>query len=112
MTNTDISRRLRKYAAELSERRENLYRVRAVRRAAEAVLGVPPIEEILANRGRAALEEVPGLGPSLAATIAHYVETGEWLSHPRGSRFLSREGPTAVHPAGSPCSPSCGSCSN
>jgi len=95
MTNNEIARQLRHYACDLSLKGENLYRIRAVRQAAMVVLGLPePVEQLLANRGRAALEAVPGLGQSLTETIAKYVETGEWvpgeLSRPRRSRFISQ----------------------
>jgi DNA polymerase/3'-5' exonuclease PolX len=38
VTNVQIARKLRTYAHELERAKENLYRVRAFRRAAEAVL--------------------------------------------------------------------------
>ena len=96
MTNTEIARQLRTYATDLARGGDNLYRIRAVRQAAMAVLGIrEPVEQLLANRGRPALEAVPGLGRSLAETIANYVETGEWvpseLSRPRRSRLISQK---------------------
>ena len=70
MTNEDIARRLRHRAAELSRAGDTLYRVRAFRQAAMAVLALPePVEVILADRGRRGLEQVPGIGRSLAGTI-------------------------------------------
>ena len=71
MTNDAIARRLREHAAELARGGDNLYRVRAFRQAALAVLNLPdPVETILTVRGRGGLEQVPGIGRSLAETIA------------------------------------------
>ena len=73
MTNDAIARRLREHAAELARGGDNLYRVRAFRQAALAVLNLPePVEAILSARGRDGLEQVPGIGRSLAGTIAGY----------------------------------------
>lgn len=73
MTNEQIARRLRIQAAELSRHGNNLYRVRAFRQAAIVVQGLSDeVEELLATRGRAALQEIPGIGKSLATTIASY----------------------------------------
>lgn len=75
MTNDAIARRLRDHAAELARRRDNLYRVRAFRQAALAVQGLPePVERILDARGQAGLEQVPGIGRSLAETIAGFAK--------------------------------------
>lgn len=71
MTNDAIARRLREHAAELARGGDNLYRVRAFRQAALAVLSLPePVETILTARGPGALQQVPGIGRSLAETIA------------------------------------------
>jgi DNA polymerase (family 10) len=75
MTNEDIARRLRHHAAELSRAGDNLYRVRAFRQAAMAVLTLPePVERL----DRSALERVPGIGHSLAGTIDEFARTGQW----------------------------------
>jgi DNA polymerase (family 10) len=75
MTNEDIARRLRNHATELSRTGDNLYRVRAFRQAAMAVLTLPePVERL----DRSALERVPGIGRSLAGTIEQFARTGEW----------------------------------
>src|SRR5262245_22275014 len=79
--NTMIARKLRTHAHELERKKENLYRVRAFRRAAEAVLRLDePIEEIIAHGGPAALAAVPGIGPSLATTIMGYATFGVWVT--------------------------------
>ncbi len=70
ITNEAIANRLRSHATELARGRENLYRVRAFRQAAMTVLLLPrPIEDLLADRGREGLAELPGIGASLAETI-------------------------------------------
>ncbi|HET6572560.1 MAG TPA: helix-hairpin-helix domain-containing protein [Fimbriiglobus sp.] len=75
MTNEDIARRLRYHASELSRAGDNLYRVRAFRQAAMAVLTLPePVERL----DRSALERVPGIGRSLAGTIGEFAKTGQW----------------------------------
>jgi DNA polymerase (family 10) len=73
LSNEEIARKLREHASELARGGDNLYRVRAFRRAAMAVLGLTDeVAELVAGRGRAALERVPGIGRSLADTIADY----------------------------------------
>ncbi len=78
LTNQDIARRLRDHANELARAGSNLYRVRAFRSAAMAVLGLPSdVAELLATGGPRELERVPGIGKSLATTIAGYVNAPE-----------------------------------
>lgn len=73
MTNEDIARRLREHAAELTRAGNNLYRVRAFRQAALAVMGLPDeVESLVAAGGPGVLERVPGIGKSLADTISRY----------------------------------------
>jgi holliday junction DNA helicase RuvA len=74
LTNQEIARKLRDHASELARSQSNLYRVRAFRSAALAVLGLKgEVTELLANgRGRE-LERVPGIGKSLADTITRYI---------------------------------------
>lgn len=71
MTNQEIARELRHHATELARGRDNLYRVRAFRQAAMAVLGLADdVERLVATGGPQALKQVPGIGKSLAETIA------------------------------------------
>jgi DNA polymerase (family 10) len=73
LSNEEIARKLRARATELSRGGDNLYRVRAFRRAAMAVLGLTDeVAELVTGRGPAALERIPGIGRSLADTIADY----------------------------------------
>lgn len=71
MTNAEIARELRTRATDLARAGDNLYRVRAFRQAAMAVLALPdPISELVAVAGPKALANLPGIGRSLADTIA------------------------------------------
>jgi DNA polymerase (family 10) len=75
MSNEDIARRLREHAATLARGGNNLYRVRAFRQAALVVMGLTDaVETMLVAGGPRVLEQVPGIGKSLADTIAHYAD--------------------------------------
>ncbi len=79
MTNDAIAKRLKAYAAELTQRGDNLYRIRAIRQAAFAVLSLPePLEEVVAQAGSAGVAARAGIGSHLAETLAEYTKTGEW----------------------------------
>jgi putative hydrolase len=79
MTNEAIAQRLLEYARELEKEGGNIYRIRAYRTAAQAVQGLTrPAAEILAEAGRKGLEELPGIGKSLAYTIEGLVLEGKW----------------------------------
>ena len=76
ITNNEISRKLREHANELAHHGDNLYRIRAFRQAAVAVLNLPEeVSTIVATSGEHALEQFPGIGKSLAETIVGYVLT-------------------------------------
>ncbi len=76
LTNQEIARKLRDAATTLARKGQNLYRVRAFRSAAMAVLGLTnEVSELVASGREHQLEEVPGIGKSLAATITGYVVT-------------------------------------
>ncbi len=77
MSNDELSRKLREHANSLARGRDNLYRVRAFRQAAMAVQGLTEDVTTLVGRdGGKALEDVPGIGRSLARTIAGFVCEG------------------------------------
>jgi putative hydrolase len=92
MNNDTLAKRLLEFAAVLASNGENLYRVRAYRKAASVVKMHPrPLTELLAEGGREALEEVPGLGEHLAFTIEGLIRTGQFKTmgsdaEPRGPR--------------------------
>jgi DNA polymerase (family 10) len=73
LTNQEIARKLRDRATELARTGHNLYRVRAFRSAAMAVLGLTnEVSELVATGKADQLEAVPGIGKSLAETITGY----------------------------------------
>ena len=79
MNNADIAHKLNEYADYLDNEESNVHRVRAYRRAAQTLLALErPASEILAERGRAGLDELPGVGASLAYTIEGLIRTGEF----------------------------------
>lgn len=78
MTNAEIARRLQAHARELGRQHDNLYRIRAYRRAAVVVLGLPrPAADLEGWE----LEAVPGIGNHISVAIAHFARTGEWKTH-------------------------------
>src|SRR5881227_2893624 len=78
MNNDTLAKHLLEFAAVLESNGENLYRVRAYRRAASVVKMHPrPLSELLAEGGRAALEDVPGIGEHLAYTLEGLIRTGQ-----------------------------------
>lgn len=79
MDNATIARKLNDYASYLEGEDSNVYRVRAYRRAAATVLAqTRSLAEIVNDKGRASLEELPGIGASLAYTIETLIRTGEF----------------------------------
>jgi DNA polymerase (family 10) len=71
MENATIAHELLRQAREMASRGENLYRVRAYRRAAAVMFGLDrSVSAILEADGLRGLRVVPGIGASLAATIA------------------------------------------
>jgi DNA polymerase (family 10) len=75
MENTLIAHELLRQARELAASGDNLYRVRAYRQAATVLFGLDRrVSAIVACEGVAGLRTLPGVGPSLAKTIAALVE--------------------------------------
>jgi len=80
--------RLREAASLLSHQQDNPYRVTAYRRAADAIAALDQdLGAIMDRGGVAALEQIPGVGRSIASALAEMVRTGRWtyLDHLRGS---------------------------
>ncbi len=78
-SNSWISGRLRQAANLLAAQGANPFRVSAYRRAADAIenLGTD-LRGIAEAGGHAALEAIPGLGPSIAGAVAEMLSTGRW----------------------------------
>lgn len=76
--NAQIAARLEEVAGLLADQDANPYRVAAYRRAARTVRDVPrSLADILAERGTAGLDELPGIGASLARAIFQLLTTGK-----------------------------------
>ncbi len=79
MNNAEIAHKLTEYADYLEGEEANIYRTCAYRRAAQIIFALDrPASEILAEKGRAGLDELPGVGASLAYTIENLIRTGEF----------------------------------
>src|SRR5579872_4414143 len=89
MDNSTLARKLNDYATYLEGEEPNVYRVRAYRKAAETVLAQDrPLADLLAEKGRAGLEDLPGIGRSLAYTLEGLIRTGEFRTlRPEGGHI-------------------------
>ncbi len=77
MLNDEIAQRLKEVARLLQEQGANPFRVQAYRRAAEALHRLErPVTEILNAEGMEGLQQLPGIGESLARSIRDLVNTG------------------------------------
>lgn len=90
MKNLEIASLFNEIADFLEVKDENPFRVRAYRRAAQALEGLS--EDIAAIAERNALQEVPGIGKDLAGKIQEYLTTGR-IEH---LDDLRKEIPTGV----------------
>jgi DNA polymerase/3'-5' exonuclease PolX len=76
MDNPTIARELLRHARDLAADGDNLYRVRAFRQAAGVIQSLDrPVAELVATAGPSGLRTLPGVGPSLAKTIAALATT-------------------------------------
>ena len=77
--NERIAACLRQVAGILAAQGANPFRVGAYRRAADMLASLPDsIRTLYATGGRAGLQTLPGIGPTLAAAIGEMLETGRW----------------------------------
>jgi DNA polymerase (family X) len=79
--NLEVARLFEEIARSLEVKGEHGHRPRAYRRAARGVAGYPESLAVLAAEGR--LRDVPGVGASLEALIAEYLQTGTMRTHAR-----------------------------
>ena len=79
--NAEVASRLRQAAELLASQGANPFRAAAYRRAADTVEALPrDVADIAAGPdGRAALDALPGIGPSIAAAIAEMLASGRWI---------------------------------
>ena len=77
ITNQELARRLQSEAHQLSQQGDNLYRIRAYRRAAMALLRLQePIETMMPSN----IQQVPGIGRSIAKRLLEEMTTAQ-LGH-------------------------------
>ena len=75
--NDQIARILEQIADLLEQQDANPHRVRAYRYAARNIRAAEkPLSSILKEAGQKALQNIPGVGQGLSATIAEYIQTG------------------------------------
>jgi hypothetical protein len=92
--NDDIAGRLDEVATLLEAQGADRFRVRAYRRAGETLRSLPePVSAIHARGGLEALEALPGIGPSIARSIAVVLA---WGRLPMLDRLRGRSGGTAL----------------
>ena len=78
MKNQQIAKVFEEIAELLDLKGENVFRVRAYRRAAQNVDGLP---KDVATLSREELEAIPGIGKDLAGKIQEYLTTGKVVQH-------------------------------
>jgi len=77
LSNAEVAGLLRETAELLEAQHANVFRVRAWHHAADEIAGLPDaVADLVAHRGAAGLDELPGIGPGLAHAIADLVQTG------------------------------------
>lgn len=79
MTNADVAAILNEIADLMELGDENTFKVRSYRRAAEAIGNLG--EEVAKVQAQGGLQDIPGIGKSLAEKIGEYLETGEITYH-------------------------------
>ncbi|MFN9977002.1 MAG: helix-hairpin-helix domain-containing protein [Phycisphaerae bacterium] len=73
------AQRLREAAVLIEEQGDTPFRVRAYRRAAEAVEALDTdLRALLDSGGIGALQDIPGVGESIATSLAEMAATGHW----------------------------------
>jgi len=90
MKNLEVARLFNLMADVLELQEENVFRIRAYRRAAQNLETLGEDVETLARQGR--LAEIPGVGADLAGKIAEYVRTG----HIRDLERATKKTPAGV----------------
>jgi DNA polymerase (family 10) len=73
--NAEVAQVFRELADLLEIRNENVFRIRAYRRAAETIDGLPEGLGQILDEGR--LREIPGFGEAIAAKITELLSTGQ-----------------------------------
>jgi Holliday junction resolvasome RuvABC DNA-binding subunit len=90
--NAEIAERLRFMAELRAQQGDNGFRVQAYRRAADTLESLEePVDAVLAQKGRAGLIALEGVGAGIAAAIAEMVSTGRWAQLERLQGVLEPE---------------------
>jgi DNA polymerase (family 10) len=74
MDNIEIAAVFRDIAALLEKKKENWFKIRAYRKAADSIEGLPVPLGQLVDEGR--LKEIPGVGEAITKKITELVTTG------------------------------------
>jgi DNA polymerase (family X) len=85
---SQIAEKLRQAADILAAQGADPFRIAAYRRAADSILQLKTgLTSTVEQGGREALEEIPGIGLSIAGAIVEMLKTGRWgfLEHLKGS---------------------------
>jgi len=75
MNNTEIATVFREIADLLEKKKDNWFKIRAYRKAADSIEGQPAAVATLAAEGR--LRVIPGVGEAVAKKVTELVTTGE-----------------------------------
>jgi len=77
--NRQVAGKLREYSALLRQQGESGFRSRAYDRAADVIEALErPIDEILSQKGREGLIELPAVGPGIAGALTEILTSGRW----------------------------------
>ena len=74
MNNAEIAAVFRDIASLLEKKKENWFKIRAYRKAADSIEGLPMPVGQLVDEGR--LKEIPGVGEAITKKITELVTTG------------------------------------
>ena len=74
MTNEEIAAVFKDIAAMLALKKDNIFKIRAYRKAARAIAELPVAVATLADENR--LKEIPGAGEAITAKITELLATG------------------------------------
>src|SRR3989338_9072714 len=78
MQNTEISQILMEISEHLAMQGENVFKVKAFEKAAQGIREMEiELADIYKEKGLNGLEEIPGVGPSIAGEIEELIKTGK-----------------------------------
>lgn len=102
--NGEVAQALREMAVLLEAQGDNPFRVAAYRRAADTVAQLSrSVRELHDAAGLAGLDELPGVGPRIAAAIAELLTSGRWAQLDRLRGAADPEALLRTIPGVGPC---------